>query len=170
MNEVKTISEISEGIWSSCENRPTRMETQPFDQQLQRVNIKDFIVYNFLNYQGTALSELLLSIFKFWKDLNLKDWGDIFDRLKGNQLAEYYMAIFAGQYLGIDPEFSSTKDVEIVHFTTADQRYQSGKPSLFVDNMEGELREIEREGLNENFGIAIEDFVELSNKLTLQNR
>jgi hypothetical protein len=159
------IIKVSERIWTSCENRPTRLETQPFDEHLQDVNIKDFIVYNFLNHPSTALRELLLSTFQFWRNLNFQDWNEIFDRLRGNGLAEYYMAIIASQYLGLDPNFESTKDVEIVHFTTDDQRYQSGKPALFVGNMQGELRQLEEEELVESFGISIQTFVELSNRL-----
>ncbi len=170
MGTLQNIKEISLNIWESCENRPTRLETEPFDDQLNQVDIKEFIVYNFLNHHGTALRELLLSIFTLWKDLNLEDWTEIFTRLKGNNLAEYYMSIIANQYLGIDPKYESTSKVEIVHFTPGDQKYQSGKPSLFVNNMQGELRQMQEEELHESFGITIQDFVEISKRLTNERR
>lgn len=165
MNNPEIIEKLSINIWKNCEHRPTRMETQPFDDQLKKVNIKDFIVHNFINHSGTSLRELLLSTFQFWKNLTYKDWNDIFDKLRGNVLAEYYMATIANQYLGLDPKYKSTRNVEIMHFTTADQKYQSGKPSLFIDNMQGELRKLETEELSKNFGLTIEDFIELSNSL-----
>src|SRR5688572_4324668 len=111
------IQEISRLIWSNCENRPTRRETKPFDEQISNVDIKDLIVFNFLNYPSTALSEFLLATFQFWNHLSRKDWDEIFERIKNNSLAEYYMTVFASQYLGVNPNFASAKDVEIVHFT-----------------------------------------------------
>jgi hypothetical protein len=159
------IEEISSLVWSNCENRPTRRETKPFDEQISAANIKDLIVYNFLNYPTTALSEFLLATFQFWNHLSFKEWNEIFERIKNNGLAEYYMTVFASQYLGLNPKFESTKDVEIVHFTTADQKYQSGKPALFVNNMEGELRDLEESTLNEDFELTINDFVIISDRL-----
>ncbi|HYV94351.1 MAG TPA: hypothetical protein VE978_21440 [Chitinophagales bacterium] len=165
MDRPENIKELSANIWKNCRHRPTRTETQPFDEQLKRVDIKDFIVYNFLNHHGTALRELLLSTFQFWKDLNYQGWNYIFDKLRGNGLAEYYMAVIANQYLGIDPKYKSTRAVEIFYVTIADQKTQSGKPSLFVGDMQDELREMEQEELKESFGITIQNFVELSNRL-----
>jgi len=164
-----SIEEISRLIWSNCENRPTRRETKPFDEQISKVNIKDLIVYNFLNHPSTALSEFLLATFQFWNHLSCKEWNEIFNRIKNNGLAEYYMMVFASQYLGVNPKFESAKDVEIVHFTTADQRYQSGKPASFINNMEGELRDLEEFSLNENFELTINDFVIISDRLQEEN-
>ena len=159
------IKEISKLIWCNCENRPTRRETKPFDEQISQVNTKDLIVYNFLNHPSTALSEFLLATFQFWNHFSLKEWNEIFDQIKNNSIAEYYMTVFASQYLGINPNFESTNDVEIVHFTTADQRYQSGKPALFINNMEGELRDLEESSLAEDFELRISDFVIISDRL-----
>ena len=165
METPHNIKDLSSRIWENCINRPTRVETEPYDKELGDVDIKEFIIYNFLYHHGTALRELLLSTFKFWQDLTLKEWKQIFDRLRGNNLAEYYLAIISNQYLGIDPKFKSTKDVEIIHFTTVDNKQQSGKPSLFVNNMQGELRMMEEEELKESFGLTIADFVLLKNRL-----
>jgi hypothetical protein len=164
-NMQKSLEEISLLIWNNCENRPTRRETKPFDEQISQVNIEDLIVYNFLNHPSTALSEFLLATFQFWNHFSFEKWNKIFERIKNNRLAEYYMTVFASQYLSVDPKFESAKDVEIVHFTTADQRYQSGKPALFINNMEGELRDLEESSLAEDFELTINDFVTISDRL-----
>ena len=165
MDTSHDIKDLSSKIWNNCINRPTRIETEPFDKELEKINIQEFIIYNFLNHHGTSLKELLLSTFKFWQDLTFQEWKQIFDKLRGNNLAEYYLAIISNQYLGIDPKFKSTKSIEIFHFTPADNKRQSGKPSLFVDNMQGELRIMEEEELKENFGLTIADFISLKNRL-----
>lgn len=159
------IEEISRLIWSNCENRPTRRETRPFDELISQVDIKDLIVFNFQNHPTTALSQFLLATFQYWSHLSFTEWNSIFDRIRNNPLAEYYMTVFASEYLGINPYFESAKDVEIVHFTTADQRYQSGKPALFINNMEGELRDLEEFSLIEDFELTINDFVTISDRL-----
>ena len=165
MDTSHNLKDLSNKIWESCVHRPTRIETEPFDKELQQIDIKEFIIYNFLNHQGTSLRELLLSTFKFWQDLTLQEWKQIFERLRGNNLAEYYLAIISSQYLGIDPKFKSTKNVEIFHFTPADNKRQIGKPSLFVDNMQGELKKMEEEELKESFGLTIADFISIRNRL-----
>lgn len=80
-------------------------------------------------------------------------------------MAEYYLAIISSQYLGIDPKFKSTKSVKIIYFTPADNKKQSGKPSLFIDNMQGELKNMQEQELEENFGLTIADFISIRNRL-----
>jgi hypothetical protein len=165
MKTARDIKDLSSKIWKNCVHRPTRIKLEPFDKELEKIDIKEFIIYNFLYHHGTSLTELLLSTFQFWHDLTLQEWKQIFDRLKGNNLAEYYIAIFSNQYLGIDPKFKSTKNVEIFYITVADNKQQSGKPSLFVENMVGELRRIEEENLRNYFCLSISDFVSIKNRL-----
>lgn len=107
MDASQNIKNLSIKIWESSIHRPTRIETEPFDKELQQIDIKEFIIHNFLNHHGTSLRELLLSTFKFWQGLTLQEWKYIFDKLRGNNLAGYYLAIIANQYLGIDPKFKS---------------------------------------------------------------
>ena len=159
------IPELSKNIWDTCIFRPTLNEIKPFEEMIQSIDIKEFIIYNFITYQSTGLTQLLLSTFRFWKTLPLKDWLSIFDAIMGNNLAEYYMTVFSAQYLGIDPKFESAKSVQISYVTLSNMEIQGAKPSLFIDDMHGQLRDTHVGWLSELFNLSIDDFVQLARRL-----
>ena len=164
MDTPKFIKELTQDIWDSIVFKPTKNDIESFENRLLQIDIKEFIIYNFINHSGTSLKDLLLSIFKFWNHLTVTDWKQIFNSLDKNDSAKYYMTVFANQYLGIDPNYTFPDRINLLFYTT-DGLIQGSSPPLCVDRFQGKLRDIEEHDLSRNFGLCIDDFVLLHDRL-----
>jgi len=164
MDNEELIKRLSVDFWQKTLFSPDSENIRPFLDQMEMIKTEDLIVFNFLNYQGTYLESFLLSIFPFWKNFTIDQWKSIFERLKGNALAEYYMKVCAGRLLGIDPDFQSTRNLVINAITFPDNQHH--KASAFLPEAVGNLREIYEKSLREKYSISFHDLTEVNKLLT----
>lgn len=164
MTSEQLIEKLSAELWDKTSFQPNSKNIQLFWERLKGVEIDDFIVYNFLNYQGTYLENLILSTFTLWRNFDIEKWREIFVRLEGNGLAEYYMKVIADRFLGIDPEFKSTKELLISAIIPPDNHIEID--SHFVPTMTGKLKDIYEKSLRDNFELTLNDLIEVNNRLT----
>jgi hypothetical protein len=164
--EQLAIEMLSDELWSADSSNSDSKNIQPFWQRLNDVDPRNLIVHNFLTYPGTYLERFLFLIFPLWKNLTLLQWKEIFERIEGNELAEYHMTIISKRILGIDPGFNSKKDLVITAISAPDIQIYSG--SAFVPLMTGKLKEIYVEILN-GYGLTLNDLIEINKQLTRPN-
>ncbi|MFN8286043.1 MAG: hypothetical protein U0V74_04780 [Chitinophagales bacterium] len=157
------IEELAAEIYQSCGIHPTNQTVEPFGPRLSAINIKSFITYTFLSESSSYSQNVLLATFKFWNHLKYADWLEIFEQARGNNLAEYYLFLFAVQYLDIDPHFESTIEVEPAIITLTDGVVHSGRK--FIAEATGALRERYYQMLEKHYGLSFNDFVTLSKRL-----
>jgi hypothetical protein len=161
------IKKISSTIWHNLSlNIPIRETVQTMDGRISSVDITHFLIYNFRNYPVAALNSLFLSTYKYWKDLSISEWIQIFDGISG-KMPEYFMAVIAKEFLGIDPHYKSTRNLELFHVTSIDGVAHSGKPSVFIGDMKGELRKAYSELIIKH-GLSIDDLIAVSRRLNAE--
>jgi len=163
MKNEYLIIQLSTDLWDKTSFDPNAKNILPFWDRLKELNVSDFIVYNFLNYQGTYLESLILSTFNLWKNLEILDWKNIFKRLEGNLLAEYYMKTIADRILGIDPGYKSTTNLQISAITFPDNVLHNA--SNFIPNTVGKLKEIHKRKLIEKYDLSFEDLIQVHLRL-----
>jgi hypothetical protein len=161
MTENTEIEKLSNEIGEKTRFSPTIDSIKEFENRLEKVDIKEFIIYVFINNSGTWLRELILSTSKYWKDLSYNDWNYIFGELSRNDLAKYYMKFISTTYLGIEPIFINKKSfLEKISKTRNTQRKKS---SFFIGNLNTESPEYEI--LESQNYVSLEELIKISNKL-----
>jgi hypothetical protein len=165
-DEQSAIETLSDELWSADFSNSDSENIQPLWQRLQDVDPGNLIVHNFLTYPGTYLERFLFLIFPLWKNLNLFQWKEIFERIEGNELAEYHMTVISKRILGIDPGFQSTKDLMITAISAPDIQIHNG--STFVPLMTGKLKEAYVEILN-GYGLTFTALIDVNKRLTQPN-
>jgi len=161
----KEVSNLSTEIREKTKFHHTSKSLKEFNFDLANIDIKDFIVYNFKNQNGTWLEDLLLSTFEYWKELNYSDWAYIFKKIERNELGEYYMTQLSKVYLGIDPKFKNSKGIRERLFPNRFK--QKEKNFEFIGNINSNLFESAKEKLESNY-IKVESLTANSNKLLRQ--
>jgi hypothetical protein len=148
MNENSEIQNLSIEIREKTRFSPNSQSIKQFDFRLKKIDIKELIIYNFINQNGTWLRELMLSTFEYWKCLNLKDWKFIFTKIEGNELGEYYMNGISKTYLGIDPKFRNDKGIRERLFP---KKYRQTKKTVeFIENLKTHSIGMEHQYLENN--------------------
>lgn len=160
------LKQLTEQIWERrglYAERPFRL-TPELVEELERVDIKDVLVYAFTRYFTTSIKDFFLLVSPFWLRLTYEDWQQVFAGIKGKRLGEYYMAVIAARYLGIDPKYRSTRNISVGDITFADNKMYHGKPATFVGHAQGSLRELLQEELQQ-VGLSIEVLEKYSGQL-----